>query len=875
LARIRLYGALYYFFLKRFSSLDLAKARHYYQNLWALYKESLKTSNIEPNQADPINQALARFCPEPLIQAKTKDFMLELLGEAALRLAEAAKTTSNDQDEKGWLVELNKIWALKPSPAKEAKFALLAILALDSFRPNRWAEDFLAQLLAIASPNLDPLKAQGLLAMMAFYGEDPKLSRPEELLKEWGTLKPTPGVLELKLQALAWLTSQRLARGHFKKAFALIEESLALAATLAQTPPVLAIMANLLLTTLSAALRADRSRLAFYTWEKLLNLPASPQANAQKARAALTLITQAAQNRDPDLAVSLFHSLSRVGDTGAFAGQLTHALSALLRSLAKEGRHDQMELYLKALDALDDALDEALDNKEESNLDNAQDKASLNKNSRDYNEPKNLELKIANPPTSSDHLAAIKADLRVELINYYLARGKSEAAEALAAKISPGLVTARARLELVFIRRYALEGQLEPAQKRLTELLSLKGSDPELRRSQADGLVAIGALAGSLGDLTLAQATFLTLEARLETQRLTGENADNASPFGQELFSLWESLGLLNLALALVREEGALGRELFNAILAKGEVWRLAEEALLGSSLKATLIMGSHLVALGEIERALNLTERLPLPHLKTRARAHLNLLVIKKLIHLKRVPQAEPLIRELIDWALGSPLNPNSEPNLEFLDLLGAGLFALTVAYARAGRFFPKFQLDRPARPTRHKPDDTARTLGHGPTNHALYWLEKLLALPTLGSIPLWRGKAAHQMIVALLAGAQTSPALRIFRLTPWPKPTESYEILKTRLNSAFALIAALKNCEPLVACALFDELSEYFLGFVELYYLKDLGELALALQEANCQAELARVRSAFLSLKSELAKDYWRNLAGELEAGFDKPIR
>jgi hypothetical protein len=762
-----------------------------------------------PSPKTPLDHIMARHFPFNYdLLNSSAEVLAALIGQAAIMLVE------NLAVEPSQLRNMYKTLDVLPKSAAtemtRAQFLIAAIQALD---PTGWSElayFFLIRLLNLPSPELDPQKAQGLLATIACHGADPNLKKAERLLSAFDHLSSTEQTRQTKIKAMALLSGLYQAHGHLEKARQIGLQSIALG----QSPQDDEAIADALLAGLSGSLRANRGSESLAIFENILNLSPSPKINAQKARAALMMISQSALTQRPDLAVRFFHSLTQIGDTGAFADQFTHALSAISRTLAQDGRLDQMELYLKTLDALN---------------------------------------------VTNNHLEIIKAYLRIELINYYLSRGEEAKVEPLAQKIESGgpeSRTAQARLELMFIRRYGILADLNKAMERLTKLRHLGAQPPELLTIRGEGLVTMAAIAGERGELSITRAMLKELEILAARQW----------PEQPELLTMTANLYLLTLVLTITsnhRHRYNQDREIVETLFSKA-VFHSGWGPFQGAALRGVVIFATSLIDLNKMNDALALTERLTGRDQSPLTKARIYLLIIKRLVGLKRAPQAEPMTRDLEALAFG----PTPDP--ETLDILGEALFTLARAFAKAGRIFPQFTLERPLRPNRHKqPEKTTvdRTANWplSPVFCGMNWLKKILYLPDLGHLPLWKQKTCHQMIVALLDRDLVNQAKLIFRRLPWPTLKAGYDIVKTRLNSAFILLEALSSTEPLAAVEIFAELAEDYLVYVERYYLRDLGKLGLALKQAKCLTGLDSVEKARQAMTSSLAQSYLRSQWGD----------
>ncbi|MDR2421941.1 MAG: hypothetical protein LBE01_01015 [Deltaproteobacteria bacterium] len=690
---------------------------------------------------------------------------------------------------------LNLLW--------RAAILVGCLASLDAFKGRQMAEKLLDRLLALpSSPTLDALKAQGIIALTFRHRDDPTMAKALELRETLFSLPNSPEVERQKLKALGLLIAIGQAHGRLGLIRSLREEAFAINETVKDEN----IAAEILMTTLSAPPVPGQEEESLAAFEALAQLADSPKIALYKARAALTLISQSALMGQVDLAVRIFHRLSQIRDAGPFKPQLTHAVSTLLRSLAREGRHDQMELYLKA----------------------------LGPSERD-----------------DDYLAAARAETAIELVSHYLASDSPDKAQALAEKIdrSPGddptLLAAKAKLRLVFIQYYGARGDLARVEADFKLLRALGTDSPPVVQCQAAALAVMASMAGFAGNLPLAVARLERLAALAEDRpRIINDQFYRSLKNRLNLFVLIVSLAAGRIDAA----QGFLGDLLSSPTLVFFPKLSVA----------AATVMGNFLAERGDLEEALALGERLSLildQNLYREAIARLNLAVVKKLVAMGRVPQAEPCLNAIEEMTAGGPL----------LHLYAEGLALVGVAYVKAGRHSAKFRLARPARGQRDQSSGTDPK-GQAPdSSYGRFWLEKLLALPDQPQVKIRQKAAVHKVVLALIDKAQPREALKVFRLPTSPLPADGYELAKLHLNSAFALMEAFKTADPAMALALLEEVLALGLeAFLAKYYLRNLVSLGLSLKETLPAGSLKGLRQYLSSLKDPLAETYLKAALG-----------
>ncbi|MDR2142169.1 MAG: hypothetical protein LBR11_10355 [Deltaproteobacteria bacterium] len=796
-----IFSQLYICFISLYQRVTPWKADQIYNAFLALFPEAKKGWPDQPPTPDsplppPNSQALS---DQELNDLISEDSPLEKPLEKVLKeiLAKGAKPgLSLDQPQAWTLAEeylaqaallmvrslanrglwgrLPELWRTlahwpETEPYLTHKSSLLVEIlnSLDSSRHRQLAEDFLAKLLTLPdNPAVVEHKAKGILATLFFHQDDPNLIRARELV---AILEDLPSLSDkdlTRLKAWAVMVSFCCAHGQLIQALNFCQKKLSEANTTQEEE----VIAHVLYALLTAWLAAGQSEKAMETLEMLIQLGSSPQVNKQKARAALLMISQSALMRDPDLAVRIFHNLTKIGEASGYSSQLTHALSALLRSLARDGRRDQMELYLKVMDSLED---------------------------------------------TDDNLTAVKADLRIELVKNYLAHGDSVKARGLARKIenapdSPSLHAEKARLRLVIIQSLGATGELKKAQENFEALKALDSQQSTVLSCQAQALVSLAAMAA---------AQKLWPEVLARHQELSAL-ADHIWP--SVVAPLKMSLTVLVILVSLSQGQDELAREMLSSLLGAPQPNGDSDLPLL-----ATEMVAATLVAQDAIPEAQALGQKLAPwgdEFFLSLVAAKIHLLAIKRLVSLKRMPQAEPYLRELLKL----------RPAGGILEIQVEALLVISKAYAQAGLFFGKFQLAKPPRPTARRSRKPSQTEELDQTNRGLYWLEKMLSLPDLESVKIGRKKAAHHLVIALIGKNQPYEALRVFRLFPQPLPTDGYDIVKTHLNSSLALIEAYLTVDPAVSLTLAqDNLTRSLREFLAKYYLRELGRLYQAAQK------------------------------------------
>jgi hypothetical protein len=729
-----------------------------------------------------------------------------------------------ERREYGRLLELYD--SFKTAPLSEADPTLKAAMILEGlsrFDPlgrRSIAEEFLAHLWALPNgPEVNLIKAQGLVALARLYHDDPSLAKALKLKGSLEGLPYDPNLTGHRLRLLGLLAAYSQAHGYLTKAQSFRDEAYELYQKEAPIdgPKGLRedpkdqdfernqkdnaeIMARILLTSLSAPPVMGQASQALATFKNIFNLPNNPPLNRIKAQAALLILARPDLTDQADLAVQIFQRLSQIRDAGPIAGQLAQAVATLLRSLAQAKRYDQLELYLRSLET--------------------------------YAE-------------TDDYLALVRAASYVELVAGRLENGEETSALALAAKIealgsAPRLLAEKGRLRLVFIRYYGAKGLKSKALETFLNLKNLS-QEPALSPFKAAALVTLASMEAILGDINGA------LAFRRDLAELAETSLDLES---QEAQKMTANVGLMVFLVAVNQNRLDLAREFLTQIfhdlnlganpqdaLTAGLILarRLTSELNLAPGLptSVTCALNIDLTGQDQLKEVLALGDRLALlgdPGLV--AQAQINLMALKNLVAKGRLAQAIPYLKA-IDQELKV-----SRP------LYAEGLYTLATAYAQGDLYFPKFQLAKPAR--RDRAVKKVKDIEPLEESSGQGFFERLLALPLDNGVSLWRYKAARKLIAILMAQGHSLAAFKIYQTFPEPCANEAYETATLRLNAAFDLINGLINLDPEAALDLVSSLirpeNQGFFGTLRRQELESLAAKAVTLGNPDLAAKIQK---------------------------------